>query len=111
VGEVLATITAKAAAKDQLDRTSTSIPLNIAEGDGKFSGRDRARFFETARRSALECAACLDALVVRNLTDESRVLPGKERLLHMARMLRGLLPRFSPRPEMIRGEDCGSEQD
>jgi 23S rRNA-intervening sequence protein len=32
VGEFLAAISAKAAAKDQLDRASTSIPLNIAEG-------------------------------------------------------------------------------
>lgn len=31
VGELLASIEAKAAAKDQLDRAATSIPLNIAE--------------------------------------------------------------------------------
>jgi 23S rRNA-intervening sequence protein len=35
VGKFLAAISAKAAAKDQLDRASTSIPLNIAEGNGK----------------------------------------------------------------------------
>ena len=29
---------------DQLDRASTSIPLNIAEGNGKFTGPDRCRF-------------------------------------------------------------------
>src|SRR5438105_2903339 len=40
VGEFLASISAKASAKDQLDRASTSIPLNIAEGDGKFSARE-----------------------------------------------------------------------
>jgi len=68
VGEFLASISAKAAAKDQLDRASTSIPLNIAEGNGKFSAKDRARFFEMARGSALECAACLDVLLVRKLT-------------------------------------------
>jgi four helix bundle protein len=45
VGEFLIVIPAKAAAKDQLDRASTSIPLNIAEGNGKFSVKDRARFF------------------------------------------------------------------
>jgi hypothetical protein len=44
VGEFLGAISAKAAAKDQLDRASTSIPLNIAEGSGKFSAKDRARF-------------------------------------------------------------------
>jgi len=36
VGKFLAAISAKAAAKDQLDRASTSIPLNIAEGNGNF---------------------------------------------------------------------------
>jgi four helix bundle protein len=37
VGELLSDITGKAAAKDQLDRASTSLPLNIAERNGKFS--------------------------------------------------------------------------
>src|SRR6478735_8800953 len=79
VGEFLASISAKSAAKDQLDRASTSIPLNIAEGNGKFSARDRARFFEMARGSALECAACFDVLVVRRLAFESQIEGGKER--------------------------------
>ena len=48
---------AKIAAKDQLDRASTSVPLNIAEGNGKFSMKDRARFFQMALGSGLECAA------------------------------------------------------
>ena len=67
VGELLGQISAKAAAKDQLDRASTSLPLNIAGGNGKFSNVDRARFLEIARGSALECAACLDVLAVRKL--------------------------------------------
>lgn len=37
---------------DQLDRASTSIPLNIAEGNGKFTGADRCRYFDNARGSA-----------------------------------------------------------
>src|SRR5947207_6782236 len=57
---------------------STSIPLNIAEGNGKFSAKDRARFFEMARGSALECAACLDVLLVRKLTKEEPVAAQKE---------------------------------
>src|SRR4051812_33174479 len=34
VGDFLASIEAKAAAKDHLDRAATSVPLNIAEGNG-----------------------------------------------------------------------------
>ena len=34
--------------KDQLDRASTSIPLNIAEGNGKYTAKDRCRFFDIA---------------------------------------------------------------
>src|SRR5678809_757175 len=91
VGEFLGAISAKAAAKDQLDRASTSIPLNIAEGNGKFSARDRARFFEMARGSALECAACLDVLVARKLMVTNQVTTAKGQLGSIVRMLIGLL--------------------
>ena len=74
VGDLLNEITAKAAAKDQLDRASTSIPLNIAEGNGKFSNADRARFLEIARGSAVECAACLDVLLARKLVTSDQTI-------------------------------------
>src|SRR5436190_7313656 len=77
VGELLSSVEAKAAAKDHLDRAATSIPLNIAEGNGKFSAKDRARFFDIARGSAVEAAASLDVLVSRRLTTEERVVPAK----------------------------------
>ncbi len=113
VGEFLDTITAKTAAKDQLDRASTSIPLNIAEGNGKFSQRDRARFLEMARGSALECAACLDVLVARRLTSLELTAPAKEELVRIVQMLIGLLKRFSERADVLREEepDYGIEQD
>ena len=47
VGDLLNEITHKAAAKDQLDRASTSLPLNIAEGNGKFSTTDRLDFLKS----------------------------------------------------------------
>ena len=102
VGDLLSEISAKAAAKDQLDRASTSLPLNIAEGNGKFSRVDRARFMEIARGSALECAACLDVLAVRKLVPAERIISAKEQLVRIVNMLMGMLKRFSERAEFLR---------
>jgi four helix bundle protein len=103
-GELLSSISAKAAAKDQLDRASTSIPLNIAEGNGKFSVKDRARFLEIARGSALECAAALDVLVARKLATLQQIESAKENLVRIVQMLMGMLRRFSERGEFLREE-------
>src|SRR5215472_14142741 len=104
-GQFIVAISAKAAAKDQLDRASTSISLNIAEGNGKFSRRDRSRFFEIARGSALECAACLDVLFARKLATADQVVPGKERLSRIVQMLIGLLRKFSERADVLHEEE------
>jgi four helix bundle protein len=113
VGDFLPSITAKTSAKDQLDRASTSIPLNIAEGNGKFSVKDRARFLEMARGSALECAACLDVLVARKLTTSEQVAGAKTDLAAIVRMMIGLLKRFSERADVLHeeGGSYGYHQD
>src|SRR5947208_7566113 len=105
-GDLLNSISAKAAAKDQLDRASTSIPLNIAEGNGKFSNADRARFLEITRGSALECAASLDVLAVRKLVAKERIIPAKEQLVRIVNMLMGMLKRFSGRADLL-AEEAG----
>ena len=83
--------------KDQLDRASTSIPLNIAEGNGKYALKDRCRFFDIAHGSALECAAGLDVLVAKSKLMPEQIRPGKERLQKIVRMLMGLIKRNSTR--------------
>src|SRR5271165_2537572 len=65
------------AVRDQLDRASTSIVLNLAEGNGKCTSPDRCRFFDISRGSALECAAALDVLTAKGQCAASAVLPGK----------------------------------
>jgi four helix bundle protein len=105
VGDLLGDISAKAAAKDQLDRASTSLPLNIAEGNGKFSVVDRARFLEIARGSALECAACLDVLAVRKLVSPERIMPAKEQLVRIVNMLMGTLKSFSDGAAFLREDE------
>ncbi|MEC5127464.1 four helix bundle protein [Verrucomicrobiales bacterium BCK34] len=84
------------AAHDQLDRASTSVPLNIAEGNGKFTPKDRCKYFDTARGSALECAACLDVLVAKRKIDSETAAQGKARLFEVVSMLVGLIRSNSP---------------
>src|SRR6266487_2685016 len=83
--------------KDQLDRAATSIPLNIAEGNGKYALKDRCRFFDIAHGSALECSAGLDVLVAKAKLTIDQIRPGKERLQRIVRMLMGLIKRNSTR--------------
>ena len=79
------------AVRDQLDRASTSIALNLAEGNGKFTPADRCRFFDISRGSALECAAALDVLASQGRWEAALVATGKERLRSIVSMLVGLI--------------------
>lgn len=72
---------------DQLRRAALSIPVNIGEGGGKRSPKDRARFYEYSRGSAMECGALLDALRVMELVDADRHAEGKELLVRVVSML------------------------
>jgi len=46
--------------RDQLRRASFSIMLNIAEGSGRFTARDKKNFYVISRGSVFECVAILD---------------------------------------------------
>ncbi len=74
-------------ARDQWLRASQSIPLNIAEGNGKTAAADRRRYFEIARGSVFECAAIQDVLVVGKALNERESAERKVELDRMAAML------------------------
>jgi len=92
--EILETLPKNLAVHGQLDRAATSMSLNIAEGNGKYTAADRCRFFDIARGSALECAACLDVLVAKKRLAEAG--PGKAILVRIVSMLVGLIRSTSP---------------
>lgn len=96
VTDLLESIPKSIAVHDQLDRASTSVLLNIAEGNGKFTPKDRCRFFDTARGSALECAACLDVLHAKRKIDSVTAETGKTFLIEVVSMLVGLIRANSP---------------
>jgi four helix bundle protein len=76
-----------AALADQLRRATLSIPLNIAEGSGKTSRAESARYFSIARGSALECGAVLDACKILALARADRIDEGKALLRRAVSML------------------------
>src|SRR6201994_2579450 len=92
---------------DQLDRASLSALLNTAEGNGRRQGRQRAKFFDDARGSAIECAACLDASVAKGFISLDRIQAGKEMLVRIVAMLTKLLMRFDPEQYRVHESAAG----
>jgi four helix bundle protein len=92
--DLIDSITKKTSTRDHLKRAGDSIALNIAEGNGKFSKKDRARFFQIAHGSALEAAACLDLLVARRCCPNDAIVRGKAILEEIVKMLFKMLDQL-----------------
>jgi four helix bundle protein len=72
---------------DQLRRAALSIPLNIAEAVGKPGDDDRARFFATARGSAMECSAIFDSCSILGAISAQDAAKADELLERIVAML------------------------
>jgi len=82
-----------ASLRDQIERASASIVLNLAEGVGRTSQPDQAHFFAIARGSALECAAVLDLLRARGTLAPEAHREGRGLLVRVIQMLSRLIDR------------------
>ncbi len=76
---------------DQLQRAAPSIVLNIAEGAGKFSSKDKAGFYVRARGSTTESAAVLDVCGRLNLVSTGTCQEHKAVLERIDQMLTKLV--------------------
>lgn len=76
---------------DQLSRASLSIPLNIAEGNGRWHKADKRQFFWVARGSVFECVPIIQVLHRKKLIIGSQYQEFYDHLQSMAKMLSGLI--------------------
>jgi four helix bundle protein len=81
--------------KDQLERASLSVVLNLAEAGGRRSRRDKARFYAYARGSATEVAALLDVLERRRLASPAAIRTGRRLAIRVVQMTTRIQQRLS----------------
>jgi four helix bundle protein len=76
---------------DQLNRASLSIATNIAEGNGRFTKRDRRNFFIISRASLQECVPLLEIAKRKQFISVVEVSDLLNQLEVISRMISGLI--------------------
>ena len=71
----------------QIDKSVTSLVLNVAEGNGRYSELDHRRFLEIAATSAVKAAAYLDLYQQKALPARWEPMQGRELLSRIIAML------------------------
>ncbi len=76
---------------NQLKRAALSIPLNIAEGHGRWHKNDRKQFYFIARGSVFECVPLIQILHKKGLIEINDYNKLYSELEEIAKMLSGLI--------------------
>lgn len=84
---------------DQLNRASLSISTNIAEGNGRFTQKDRRNFFIIARGSAQECVPLLEIAKRKKLVSDVKLSEMYNQLEVISKMISGLIKGLERRKE------------
>lgn len=87
--------------KDQLERASLSVVLNIAEGGGRRSRKDKARHYAYARGSATEVDASFDVLKIRKLAPAAECARGRSLAIRVVQMLTKLDASLRPKSSEV----------
>lgn len=71
----------------QMHKAVFSVPLNIAEANGRRTGRDKAHYLVIATGSAFECAAAIDVATRLEVISPEERQRLRDMLLRITRML------------------------
>ena len=81
--------------KDQLERAAFSIMLNIAEGSGRFTSKDKRNFYVISRGSVFECVAIFDFLLAKNIIELQTYSEYYFSLEELSKMLLAMIKKLS----------------
>lgn len=81
--------------KDQTQRASLSIVLNIAEGSVKKSDKEFARFLEISIGSVNELAACLNLMYSLSFLDKKLYIELFQQAEEVAKQLGGFIKKLN----------------
>ena len=76
---------------NQFQRAALSIPLNIAEGNGRWHQAEKRQFFWIARGSVFECVPLIEILKRKKLISDTEYQKSRDQLDHLGRMLTKLV--------------------
>lgn len=97
--------------RDQIDRAMESVITNLVKAAWLQPSRLAVYHLECSLGSVLECAACIDVALIRNLLDKEIASGRKLALLEVVRMEVGLRKSWSPsvceEPEHYGEQPCG----
>lgn len=79
---------------DQLKRAATSILLNIAEGQGRPTSKDKAHFLYIARGSIYEVMAVLDIARSLGFITQDQLTKLREKLFNILKQLNSLITYY-----------------
>lgn len=76
---------------DQLTRAALSVPLNIAEGNGRWHKAEKRQFLWIARGSTFECIPTLQILHSNGIISKATHSEYRNQLAEIGKILNGLL--------------------
>jgi four helix bundle protein len=77
--------------RDQLIGAGISIPLNIAEGSGRKSKKEKANFYNISRTSVFECIPILEICLRLKLIEENNYRYLRKEATEISKMINGLI--------------------
>lgn len=89
----------------RLDSLTTSMVLNIAEGNGRYSELDQSRFLGTSHEATVKLAARLDLCVAQGLVPTEEIIEIKKLLSRISAMTSAMISKTASQSEIDKARD------